>query len=268
MAGGVPVSVSTSVDNDFKVTREELEAKITDRTTAIIMNYPNNPTGAIMPRKDLEEIADLAVERDLMIISDEVYEKMTYEGKHTSIASFNGMQDNTVALNGFSKSFAMTGWRLGFACGNPDVIEAMMKVHQYTMLCAPIGAQLGAIEALKNGQSDMQDMVKEYNRRRRVIVRGFNELGMDCFEPKGAFYSFPSIKSTGMSSEEFSERLLYEQGVVTVPGSVFGESGVGHLRCSYCSSMEDIKEALARIGRFLDTLKTEKAPAIKKRVKR
>lgn len=268
MAGGVPVPVGTSEKNDFKVRREDIEKRITPRTTAIIMNYPNNPTGSIMTRKDLEEIADVAIEHDLMVLTDEVYEKLTYDGRHASIAALNGMRDNTVLLNGFSKAFAMTGWRLGYACGNSEVIEAMMKVHQYTMLCAPIGAQLGAIEALKNGQSDMQDMVKEYNRRRRVIVRGFNELGLNCFEPKGAFYSFPSIRSTGMSSEEFSERLLYEQGVVTVPGSVFGESGVGHLRCSYCSSMEDIKEALARIGRFLDTLKTEKAPAIKKRVKR
>lgn len=268
MAGGVPVPVSTRAENDFKVRREDIEKRITRKTTAIIMNYPNNPTGAIMTRKDLEEIADVAIEHDLMVLTDEVYEKLTYDGRHASIASLNGMRDNTVLLNGFSKAFAMTGWRLGYACGNADVIEAMMKIHQYTMLCAPIGAQLGAIEALKNGQSDMQDMVREYNRRRRVIVRGFNALGMDCFEPKGAFYSFPSIKSTGLSSEEFSERLLYDQGVVTVPGSVFGESGIGHLRCSYCSSMEDIKEALARIGRFLDTLKTEKAPTIKKRVKR
>lgn len=268
MAGGVPVPVSTRAENDFKVRREDIEKRITRKTTAIIMNYPNNPTGAIMTRKDLEEIADVAIEHDLMVLTDEVYEKLTYDGRHASIASLNGMRDNTVLLNGFSKAFAMTGWRLGYACGNSDVIEAMMKIHQYTMLCAPIGAQLGAIEALKNGQSDMQDMVKEYNRRRRVIVRGFNALGMDCFEPKGAFYSFPSIKSTGLSSEEFSERLLYDQGVVTVPGSVFGESGIGHLRCSYCSSMEDIKEALARIGRFLETLRTEKAPTIKKRVKR
>lgn len=268
MAGGKPVPVGTSEKNDFKVRREDIEKKITRKTTALIMNYPNNPTGSIMTRKDLEEIADVAIEHDLMVLTDEVYEKLTYDGRHASIASLNGMRDNTVLLNGFSKAFAMTGWRLGYACGNSEVIEAMMKIHQYTMLCAPIGAQIGAIEALKNGQSDMQDMVKEYNRRRRVIVRGFNALGMDCFEPKGAFYSFPSIKSTGLSSEEFSERLLYEQGVVTVPGSIFGESGVGHLRCSYCSSMEDIKEALARIGRFLDSMKLEKAPAIKKRVKR
>ncbi|MGA9140293.1 MAG: aminotransferase class I/II-fold pyridoxal phosphate-dependent enzyme [Methanocella sp.] len=259
MAGGVPVSVSTSVDNDFKVTREELEAKITDRTTAIIMNYPNNPTGAIMPRKDLEEIADLAVERDLMIISDEVYEKMTYEGKHASIASFNGMRDNTIALNGFSKAFAMTGWRLGYACGNADVIEAMMKVHQYTMLCAPITAQMAAIEALKNGQADMQEMIKEYNRRRRVIVKGFNDLGLKCFEPKGAFYAFPSVKSTGLTDEQFSERLLYEKHVIAVPGSVFGESGVGHLRCSYATSMEQLKEALARIDSLLQEIQKEQA---------
>jgi aminotransferase len=263
MAGGVPVSVSTSVDNDFKVTREELEAKMTDRTTAIIMNYPNNPTGAIMPRKDLEEIADLAVERDLMIISDEVYEKMTYEGKHASIASFNGMRDNTIALNGFSKAFAMTGWRLGYACGNPDVIEAMMKVHQYTMLCAPITAQMAAIEALKNGQDDMREMISEYNRRRRVIVKGFNDLGLKCFEPKGAFYAFPSVKSTGLTDEQFSERLLYEKHVIAVPGSVFGESGVGHLRCSYATSMEQIKEALARVADLLQEIQKEQAPKIR-----
>ncbi|HEY3274053.1 MAG TPA: aminotransferase class I/II-fold pyridoxal phosphate-dependent enzyme [Methanocella sp.] len=264
MAGGKPVSVSTSVDNDFKVTREELDAKITDRTTAIIMNYPNNPTGAIMPRKDLEEIADLAVERDLMIISDEVYEKMTYGSKHTSIASFNGMQDNTIALNGFSKAFAMTGWRLGFACGNPDVIEAMMKVHQYTMLCAPITAQMAAIEALKNGIGDMQEMIKEYDRRRRVIVKGFNDLGLSCFEPKGAFYAFPSVKSTGLTDEKFSERLLYEKHVIAVPGSVFGESGIGHLRCSYATSMDQIKEALNRVADLLDTIQKEQtAPKIR-----
>jgi aminotransferase len=267
MAGGKPVAVTTTEENEFKVRKEDLKKKITPRTTAIIMNYPNNPTGSVMTRKDLEEVADVAVEHDLMVLSDEVYEKLTYEGTHASIASLNGMRDNTILLNGFSKAFAMTGWRLGYACGNPDVIEAMMKIHQYTMLCAPINAQLGAIEALKNGQRDMQDMVKEYDRRRRVIVRGFNALGMHCFEPKGAFYSFPSIKFTGLSSEEFSERLLYRQGVVTVPGSVFGESGAGHLRCSYCSSMEDIKEALARIGRFLDELKQEQAPRIRNKAR-
>jgi aminotransferase len=263
MAGGKPVPVTTTEENEFKVRREDLEARITPRTVAIIMNYPNNPTGSIMTRKDLEEVADVAVEHDLMVLSDEVYEKLTYEGTHASIASLNGMRDNTIHLNGFSKAFAMTGWRLGYACGNSDIIEAMMKIHQYTMLCAPITAQMGAIEALKSGQQDMLDMVKEYNRRRRVIVRGFNALDLHCFEPRGAFYSFPSVKSTGLTSEEFSERLLYDQGVVTVPGSVFGESGVGHLRCSYCASMEDIKEALARIGRFLDKLKVEQAPTIK-----
>jgi aminotransferase len=267
MAGGKPVPVTTTLENEFKVRREDIEAKITPRTTAIIMNYPNNPTGAIMTRKDLEDVADVAVEHDLMVLSDEVYERLTYEGTHASIASLNGMRDRTILLNGFSKAFAMTGWRLGYACGSSGVIEAMMKIHQYTMLCAPITAQMGAIEALRSGQQDVLDMVKEYNRRRRVIVRGFNALGMRCFEPKGAFYSFPSIKFTGLSSEEFSERLLYEQGVVTVPGSVFGESGVGHLRCSYCASMEDIKEALARIGRFLDKLKQEQAPTIRSKTR-
>jgi len=265
MAGGVPVPVNTSEENDFKVRKEDILKKITPRTTAIIMNYPNNPTGSIMTKKDLEEVADVAVEHDLMVLSDEVYEKLTYEGKHASIASLNGMLDNTILLNGFSKAFAMTGWRLGYACGNPEVIESMMKIHQYTMLCAPITAQLGAVEALKNGQQDMLDMVKEYNRRRRVIVRGFNALGLHCFEPKGAFYAFPSVKATGLSSEEFAERLLYEHGVVVVPGNVFGETGVGHLRCSYAASMENIKEALGRMESFLDKLKQEQAPKIKAR---
>ena len=263
MAGGEPVSVSTRLENDFKVRKEDLEKYITPRTRAIIMNYPNNPTGSIMTQKDLEEVADVAVEHDLMVISDEVYEKLTYEGKHVSIASLNGMRDNTILLNGFSKAFAMTGWRLGYACGNDEVIEAMMKIHQYTMLCAPITAQLGAIEALKNGQPEMLDMVKEYNRRRRVIVKGFNDLGLSCFEPKGAFYAFPSIRSTGLTSEKFAERLLFEEGVVVVPGGVFGESGDGHLRCSYAASMENIKEALSRMARLLDKIKAEQAPTIK-----
>jgi len=263
MAGGEPVSVSTRLENDFKVRKEDLEKYITPRTRAIIMNYPNNPTGSIMTHKDLEEVADVAVEHDLMVISDEVYEKLTYDGRHASIASLNGMRDNTILLNGFSKAFAMTGWRLGYACGNDEVIEAMMKIHQYTMLCAPITAQLGAIEALKSGQPEMLEMVKEYNRRRRVIVKGFNDLGLSCFEPKGAFYAFPSIRSTGLTSDKFAERLLFEEGVVVVPGNVFGESGDGHLRCSYAASMENIKEALNRMGRLLDKIKAEQAPTIK-----
>ncbi|HEY3422601.1 MAG TPA: aminotransferase class I/II-fold pyridoxal phosphate-dependent enzyme [Methanocellaceae archaeon] len=266
MAGGEPVSVSTRLENDFKVRKEDLEKYITPRTRAIIMNYPNNPTGSIMTQKDLEEVADVAVEHDLMVISDEVYEKLTYEGRHVSIASLNGMRDNTILLNGFSKAFAMTGWRLGYACGNDEVIEAMMKIHQYTMLCAPITAQLGAIEALKNGQPEMLEMVREYNRRRRVIVKGFNDLGMSCFEPKGAFYAFPSIRSTGLTSEKFAERLLFEEGVVVVPGNVFGESGDGHLRCSYAASMENIKEALSRMAKLLDKIKAEQAPTIKYKV--
>lgn len=263
MAGGVPVSVDTSAENDFKVTKDDLKPYITDRTTAIIINYPNNPTGAVMTRKDLEEIADVAVEHDLMVLSDEVYEKLTYEGTHASVAALNGMRDNTIVMNGFSKAFAMTGWRLGYACGNPEIIESMMKIHQYTMLCAPITAQMGAIEALRNGQDDMQAMVREYNQRRRVIVNGFNKLGLTCFEPKGAFYAFPSIASTGLTDEKFAERLLFEKKVICVPGSVFGKSGAGHLRCAYATSMEGIKEALARIEDFLDGLKKEEAPVIK-----
>ncbi len=266
MAGGEPVSVSTKLENDFKVRKEDLEKYITPRTRAIIMNYPNNPTGSIMTQKDLEEVADVAVEHDLTVISDEVYEKLTYEGRHVSIASLNGMRDKTILLNGFSKAFAMTGWRLGYACGNDEVIEAMMKIHQYTMLCAPITAQLGAIEALRSGQPEMLEMVKEYNRRRRVIVKGFNDLGLNCFEPKGAFYAFPSIMSTGLTSEKFAERLLFEEGVVVVPGNVFGESGDGHLRCSYAASMENIKEALSRMGRLLDKIKAEQAPTIKNKI--
>ncbi|MCD1294251.1 aromatic amino acid aminotransferase [Methanocella sp. CWC-04] len=265
MADGVPVSVSSKPENDFRVTKEDLEAKITSKTKSIILSYPNNPTGAIMTRKDLEEVADVAIEHDLMVLSDEVYDKLTYEGTHSSIASLNGMRDNTIVLNGFSKAFAMTGWRLGYACGNHEVIEAMMKIHQYTMLCAPITAQMGAIEALKSGQSEMKEMVSEYNRRRRVIVRGFNSMGLSCFEPKGAFYAFPSVKSTGLSSEEFAERLLYEYHVVVVPGSVFGESGVGHLRCSYATSMDGIKEALGRIEAFIDEIKKQHAPTLKHR---
>jgi aminotransferase len=263
MAGGVPVPVNAKAENDFKVTREDIEAMITPRTTAIVMNYPNNPTGAIMTKKDLEEVADVAIEHGLMILSDEVYEKLTYEGSHVSVASLNGLRDNTIVMNGFSKAFAMTGWRLGYACGHPDVMEAMMKIHQYTMLCAPITAQMGAIEALRNGQQEMLEMVKEYNRRRRVIVRGFNSMGLTCFEPKGAFYAFPSVESTGLSCEDFAERLLFEQKVVCVPGSVFGESGIGHLRCSYATSMDGIKEALNRIETFLGGLKKEHAPTIR-----
>ena len=254
-AGGVPVPVSTKMSNNFKITAEELEDAITDKTKAVIINYPNNPTGAVMDKDSLESIADVIVEHDLMMISDEVYDCLTYNGTHTCFASLEGMRDRTILLNGFSKSHAMTGFRMGYALAAPEIIDSMMLIHQYSMLCAPITAQIGAIEALKNGEGEVQKMVREYDRRRHLIVGGLNKLGLECFEPKGAFYAFPSISSTGLTSGDFAEGLLNEQKVATVPGDVFGEAGVGFLRCSYAASREDIHTALDRIGEFVDGLK-------------
>ena len=254
-AGGVPVLVSTKMSNNFKITAEELEDAITDKTKAVIINYPNNPTGAVMDKDSLESIADVIVEHDLMMISDEVYDRLTYNGNHTCFASLDGMRERTILLNGFSKSHAMTGFRMGYALAAPEIIDSMMLIHQYSMLCAPITAQVGAIEALKNGEGEMQKMVREYDRRRHLIVGGLNKLGLECFEPKGAFYAFPSIASTGLTSDDFAEGLLNEQKVATVPGDVFGEAGVGFLRCSYAASREDIHTALDRIGEFVDGLK-------------
>ena len=250
--GGSPVCVDTGVEDEFKLRAEKLEQKITDKTKAIILSYPNNPTGATLSTKDLEEIADVVTEHDLLVISDEVYGKLTYDGKHKSFSSLNGMKDRTILLNGFSKAYAMTGWRLGYAAGNKDVIEAMMKIHQYIMLCAPITAQMAAMEALRTND-EMERMVSEYNRRRRLMVEGLREIGLSCFEPKGAFYTFPSIQNTGFkTSEEFVKRLLVEEKVVVIPGSVFGVSGEGFVRCSYAVSQYEIKEALKRMGRFLE----------------
>ncbi|MDD2666346.1 MAG: aminotransferase class I/II-fold pyridoxal phosphate-dependent enzyme [Methanocellales archaeon] len=251
LAGGKPVMVSTDRCNDFKVIPEQIGAKITKKTKAIILSYPNNPTGAIMGKKDLEGIADIVKDHDLFVISDEVYDKLTYDGTHTCFSSLDGMYDKTILLNGFSKAYAMTGWRLGYAASNPEVIAAMLKIHQYTMLCAPITAQMAAIEALRNCREEMLSMVREYDRRRRLIVKGLNDLGLDCFEPKGAFYAFPSVESTGMTSEVFAEKLLKEQKVAVVPGDVFGDSGEGFIRCAYAVSRKEIKEALERIGEFL-----------------
>ncbi len=253
-AGGVPVSVSTNVDNNFKLTPHELESAITDRTKAVIINYPNNPTGATMDREDLEAIADVIVEHDLIMIADEVYECLTYEGTHTCFTSLDGMRERTILLNGFSKAYAMTGFRMAYALAPSEIISSMMLIHQYTMMCAPITAQIGAIEALKNGESEMQKMIREYDRRRHLIVKGLNNIGLDCFNPKGAFYAFPSVQSTGLSSDEFAERLLNEERVVSIPGSAFGDTGEGFLRCAYAASREDIKEALDRMGHFLDRL--------------
>lgn len=252
-ARGKPVVVSTSLSNEFRVTGEQIEENITEKTKAIVLSYPNNPTGATLERKDLEEIADVVVEHDLTVISDEVYDKLTYEGSHTCFASLDGMRERTILLNGFSKSHAMTGLRIGYALGCGEIVDAMTKIHQYTMLCAPITAQMGAIEALKNGDNEMRKMIKEYDRRRRLIVSGLNKLGLDCFMPKGAFYAFPSIKKTGTTSEEFASNLLKKQKVAVVPGNVFGDCGEGFLRCSYATSREDIASALERIGAFLDS---------------
>ncbi len=254
LAGGKPVPLATTLENEFRVTADEIEKSITDKTKALVLSYPNNPTGAVMGKNDLEEIADVVNENDLAVISDEVYCKLTYNGTHTCFSSISGMRERTIVLNGFSKSHAMTGLRIGYAAGSEEIIGAMTKVHQYAMLCAPITAQMGAIEALKNGDGEMKKMVREYDRRRRLIVDGLNRLGLDCFEPKGAFYAFPSVKSTGMTSEEFAGRLLKEQKVAAVPGDVFGDCGAGHLRCSYATSREELVEALGRIEAFLDTL--------------
>lgn len=253
-AGGVPVPVVTHLDNNFKLTAEDLEKAITPRTKALIINYPNNPTGATMDRKDLETIAKVASEHDIMVISDEVYECLTYNGKHTCFSSIEGMKDRTILLNGFSKAYAMTGFRLAYALAPSPIINAMMRIHQYCMLCAPITAQVGAIEALRNGNEEMQRMIRDYDRRRHLIISGLNRIGLECYEPKGAFYAFPSVKNTGLTSEEFAERLLHEQKVVTIPGDVFGPAGEGFLRCSYATSKEQIVEALDRMERFVGSL--------------
>ncbi len=254
LAGGIPVPVPTYQENEFRITAEQVEKSITDKTKALVLSYPNNPTGAVMRKKDLEDIADVANENDLMVISDEVYGKLTYDTTHTCFASLPGMRERSIILNGLSKSHAMTGLRIGYVAGDEEIVSAMTKIHQYTMLCAPITAQMGAIEALKNGNEEMKKMVREYDRRRRLIVSGLNKIGLECFEPKGAFYAFPSIKSTGLTSEEFAGRLLKEQKVAAVPGDVFGECGAGHLRCSYATSYEELIEALSRIKTFIDSL--------------
>jgi aminotransferase len=254
LAGGKPVPVPTYEEDEFRITADQVKKSITAKTKALVLSYPNNPTGAVMRKKDLEEIADVVNENDIVVISDEVYSKLTYDGNHTCFSSLSGMKERSIILNGLSKSHAMTGLRIGFAAGNGEILEAMTKIHQYTMLCAPITAQMGAVEALRNGDGEMQKMVREYDRRRRLIVNGLNKLGLVCFEPRGAFYAFPSIKSTGITSEEFAGRLLKEQKVAVVPGDVFGECGAGYLRCSYATSREELIEALARIEAFTEKL--------------
>ncbi len=258
--GGVPVSVKLTAENKFKMTKEALSAVITPKTKAIILPYPTNPTGGIMEKEDLEAIAEVLIENDVMVISDEIYAELTYNGKHhVSMASIPGMYERTVVLNGFSKAFSMTGWRIGFVCAPEPIIKAITKVHQFTMLSAPTPAQYAAIGALEqglaDGYKDMNEMLDEYARRRRYLVDSFNELGLTCNEPEGAFYVFPSIESTGLSCEDFAERLLKEADVCVVPGTAFGESGAGFVRCCYATSMENLIEAVRRIKVFLDNLK-------------
>ena len=251
LAGGVPISVLAKIENEFRITPEELEPYLTEKTKAILIGYPNNPTGAIMEREDLLKIADFAEKNDLIVISDEIYGDLTYSGVHECFSALPKMRDRTILLNGFSKAYAMTGWRVGYALGNPDFIAAMTKIHQYTMLCAPITAQMAAVEALRNGEKYMKKMVAEYDRRRHLIFDGFKNLGLESFEPKGAFYIFPNISSTGLTSEEFAEKLIVAEHVALVPGTAFGKSGANHVRCSYATSIQKISEALNRIEHFL-----------------
>ena len=251
LAGGVPVLVPTTEENEFKIKASDIEQRLTQQTKAIFFGYPANPTGAVMSKKELMQVAELSKKHNLIIISDEVYEHLVYNAEHTCFPTLPGMKENTILLNGFSKAYAMTGWRLGYAVANCEIIEAMTKIHQYTMLCAPIMSQMAAVEALQRGNSDVQAMVKDYDQRRRLMVKGFRDIGLSCFEPHGAFYTFPSIKVTGMTSEEFSEKLLMEEKVAVVPGSAFGKYGEGYIRCCYATSLPEIKEALERIGRFV-----------------
>ena len=259
LAGGVPVILKTKAENEFKVTPAELIEKMTDKTKALILPYPCNPTGAIMEREDLEALAEVLKGTDIIVISDEIYAELTFGGtRHTSIASIDGMRERTILINGFSKTFAMTGWRLGYACGPSEIMAQVTKIHQYAIMCAPTTSQYAAIEALKNCDEEVERMKDEYDARRKIMVSGFNKIGLTCREPKGAFYAFPCIESSGLSSEEFCERLLYSKHVAIVPGTAFGQGGEGFVRASYCYSVEHIKEAIRRIGEFLEELKAEK----------
>ncbi len=254
LAGGTAVPVVTKAENEFKLTKEDLLGSITDKTKMLVLSYPNNPTGAIMTKEELEEIADVVIEKNIMVLSDEIYAELTYEGSHTSIASLPGMRDRTIVINGFSKAFAMTGWRLGFVAANKALVKAMTKVHQYAIMCAPTASQFAAVEALKNGDESIEKMKNEYNYRRKLIVDGFNSLGLTCFDPKGAFYIFPSIKSTGYTSAEFCEKLLMSKKLALVPGTAFGACGEGFVRVSYAYSIAQINEALERLKAFMDEL--------------
>lgn len=258
LAGGVPIIINTKAENDFKVTPEELRAALSPRTKVLILPYPCNPTGAIMEREDIAALSRVLADTNVVVLSDEIYSELTFGSRHVCVPSVEGMRERTLLINGFSKNFSMTGWRLGYVCGPTELVSQITKIHQYAIMCAPSTSQYAAVEALRSCDEEVDRMREEYDDRRRIIVRGFNELGLECREPKGAFYAFPSIKSTGLSSDEFCERLLYSKKVALVPGNAFGDSGEGFVRASYCYSVSHIKEALRRVGEFLEELKNEK----------
>ena len=258
LANGTPVTIELKAENEFRLTAEELEAAITPKTKLLVMPFPNNPTGAVMEKKDLEAVAEVVKKHDLFVLSDEIYAELTYLDNHVSIASIPGMRERTIVINGFSKSHAMTGWRLGYACGPEVIIKQMLKIHQFAIMCAPTNSQYAAIEGLRHCEDEVQQMRNAYNQRRRYLVNEFAKMKLECFEPFGAFYIFPSIKEFGMTSEEFAMRFLEEEKVAVVPGSAFGESGEGFLRVSYAYSLEDLKEAIGRLSRFVERLRSQK----------
>ena len=257
LAGGKPVVIELKNEDQFRLTPKQLEASITNKTKVLILPYPNNPTGAIMNRSDLEKITEIIIKNDLIVMSDEIYSELSYNGEHTSIASLPGMKERTILINGFSKSYAMTGWRLGYACGPKEIIEQMIKIHQFAIMCAPTTSQYAAIEALKNGDEDVAQMREAYNQRRRYLIHAFKKMELDCFEPYGAFYVFPCIREFKMTSEEFATRLLQEEKVAVVPGTAFGDCGEGFLRISYAYSLDRIKIAIGRIEKFVFRLRDE-----------
>ncbi|SEV82409.1 aminotransferase class I/II-fold pyridoxal phosphate-dependent enzyme [[Clostridium] fimetarium] len=254
LADAVPVIINLKAENNFKLTKEELIESITEKTKILILPFPNNPTGATMDKEELAELVPIIIEHDLFVISDEIYSELTYKGKHTSIGSFPGMKERTIVINGFSKAFAMTGWRLGYAVGPAEIINQMTKIHQFAIMCAPTNSQFAAIEALKNCDEDVNKMVEAYNQRRRYLLNAFKEMGIECFEPHGAFYVFPSIKKFGMTSEVFATKLLQDEKLAVVPGTAFGDCGEGFLRISYAYSLENLKTGLERIRRFVERL--------------
>ena len=258
LTGAKPVIINLKPENEFRLTAEEIEEAVTEKTKILVLPFPNNPTGAIMEKSDLEAISEVIIKHDLYVISDEIYGELTYKGKHVSIATLPGMQERTILINGFSKAYAMTGWRLGYACGPKNILAQMTKIHQFAIMCAPTTSQYAAVEAVKNGDPDIARMRESYNMRRRFLLNAFREMGIECFEPFGAFYVFPCIKEFGMTSDEFATRFLQEEKVAAVPGTAFGDSGEGYLRISYAYSLERLEEAMKRFARFVEKLRSEK----------